>query len=282
MLSITKSIDEFLAKTKRFGLNQRLTEMAKLEFPFLEHYKQCTLMSIPTFIPALQPNLILASKKGTFVCSPESFDEHKSLIASYKKKKFGQSTIIIFLLLKKILKHYNHEFEKIRARMNTLDLTPNVDDIEHAGKMLRSLTDRFEELVRFMIILKEKEMKEFDTSLLPTEYDLLAAEVRYGLERCRSHVYRIASLRTKSEIESNKQLNKTMRRLTVITTFLAIIGIVVSVPGTIGAIFGIPALSDAYFKPHPTLLVTSLILATLISILFGLIYWRWLRMTKAF
>ena len=98
------------------------------------------------------------------------------------------------------------------------------------------------------------------------------------LERCRSHVYRIASLRTKSEMLSNRELNVTMKRLTIIMAFLSIIGIVVSVPGTIGAIFGIPALSDAYFAPHPRTLVIVLIISTIIITIFGWIYWKRLKL----
>lgn len=124
-----------------------------------------------------------------------------------------------------------------------------------------------------MLILKEKDIREFDTELLGSNYELLNAEARYWLERCRSHIYRIASLRTKSEMKSNRELNATMGRLTIIMTFLTITSIVVSVPGTIGAIFGIPALSDAFFKPHTTMLVWILIGATLLSVLLGYAYW---------
>ena len=73
---------------------------------------------------------------------------------------------------------------------------------------------------------------------------------------------------------SNRELNDTMGRLTVIMTVLTIVSIVVSVPGTIGAIFGIPALSDAFFKSHTPMLVIVLIAATAMSILLGFVYWR--------
>jgi Mg2+ and Co2+ transporter CorA len=94
-------------------------------------------------------------------------------------------------------------------------------------------------------------------------------------------MYRIASLRTKAEMKSSSDLNSTMKRLTVIMTFLTIVSIVVSVPGTIGAILGIPALSNAYFENYTTTLVWVLIGLTLLSILLGYLYWKSLKMNSS-
>ena len=143
---------------------------------------------------------------------------------------------------------------------------------------MRRLTDKIESLVELIIVLKQREIKQFDVSLVVFDYEILATEARYWLERCRSHIYRIASLRTKSEMQSNKELNDTMKKLTVIMTFLMIVSIVVNVPGTIGAIFGIPALSEAFFSAHVGGLVLTLILTTLLSVILGYIYWRSLRL----
>jgi len=63
-------------------------------------------------------------------------------------------------------------------------------------------------------------------------------------------------------------------------TFLTIVSIVVNVPGTIGAIFGIPALSDAYFNSHTSLLIITLIITTLLSVILGFIYWRYLNLKR--
>ena len=86
-------------------------------------------------------------------------------------------------------------------------------------------------------------------------------------------------MRTKSEMASNRELNTTITRLTVIMTFLTIINIVVNVPGTIGAIFGIPALSDVYFRNNTQLLILTLIAATGLSIFLGYFYWKSLKLT---
>ena len=158
--------------------------------------------------------------------------------------------------------------------MNDLDLDPHLDLIEDTGRQLRKLTDRMEGLFQIIIELKEEEINCFNPLLINFEYDVLSTEARYWLERFRSHIYRISSLRTKSEMRSTKELNDTMKKLTVITTFLTITSIVVNVPGTIGAIFGIPALSNAYFESHVTMLVATLVTTTVLTVLFGLMYWK--------
>ena len=81
-------------------------------------------------------------------------------------------------------------------------------------------------------------------------------------------------------MKANKELNDTIKKLTVITTFLTIVSIVVNVPGTVGAIFGIPALSTAFFDGHTTGLVLTLILTTVLSTMLGYIYWRSLKLNK--
>ena len=80
-------------------------------------------------------------------------------------------------------------------------------------------------------------------------------------------------------MNSNRELNTTITRLTVIMTFLTIVSIVVNVPGTIGAIFGIPALSDAYFHNHTQSLILALIATTFLSIFLGYFYWKSLKLT---
>lgn len=245
----------------------------KLDFPFFDKQKNFAVLSVPRYNGAEDHETVLFTKKKILMYSQLKFSNNKDS-KEISKKKFGESTMIIFLMLKNTLKNYALEFERIRDAMNQLDFDPVLDDIEKSGRELRKLTDRCEELVKLIMTLKERDIKEFDTSLISFDYELLNTESRYWLERCRSHIYRVASLRTKSEMRSNKELNNTMSRLTVIMTFLTITSIVVSVPGTIGAIFGIPALSDAYFKPHTTLLVLILIVSTLLSIVLGYVYWK--------
>ena len=274
MITLFREIEKFKEGIKKADIERDIDSVLKLDLPFFEKQDKFVLVSLPIYNQDNSKEMIIISKKHTLISSSHKFNDYEKKYKSILKKKYGEGTLMIFLILKNVLKNYSEQFQVIRDKMDELDINPIIDEIEKSGRELRRLTDRLEGLVEMIIVIKEREIKEFDTTMISFDYDILNTEVRYWLERCRSHIYRIASLRTKSEMKSNKQLNDTMSRLTVIMTFLTIAGIVVSVPGTIGAIFGIPALSDAYFRPHTILLVFVLILATLLSIMLGYFYWK--------
>jgi len=278
VIKILGDIEDLKKEISSLNLNINVEPILNIDLPFMENQESFTLINIPFYHIENNRNLIFVADEKTIIYSPIKLDNLESKFKKLLKKKHGESTIIIFLILKTVLKNYFHEFERIRDIMNALDLNPLLDSIEEAGKELRKLTDRTEGLLQLIIELKEKEVEAFDTTSIAFDYEMLNTETRYALERCRSHVYRISSLRTKSEMKSNKELNDTMKKLTVIMTFLTIVSIVVNVPGTIGAIFGIPALSDAYFEAHIVGLVTTLILTTALSVLLGYLYWRSLKL----
>lgn len=274
MINIFNNIEEFKEGIKKAGIERDIDSVLKLDLPFFEKQEKFILIFLPTYNQNNSKEIIIVSKKQIIVFSSHKFNDYEKKYKATLKKKNWESTLMIFLVLKNVLKNYSEQFQTIRDKMNELDMNPIIDKIEESGRELRRLTDRLEGLVEMIIVIKEREINEFDTKMISFDYDIFNTEARYWLERCRSHIYRIASLRTKSEMRSNKQLNDTMQRLTVIITFLTIVSIVVSVPGTIGAIFGIPALSDAYFKPHTIILVFILLLATFLSVILGFFYWK--------
>jgi hypothetical protein len=278
MIIFCDTLEKFKEEIEKLKIVIDVEGIAKLSFPYLENSDKYTILSMPSYDVNSPQNILYLSKKIVVVYSKLAFNHYEKKLKSVPKGQYVESTIITFILLKMVLRSYVHKFEDLRTTMNALDLNPILDSIENSGRALRALTDRLEEMVNIMITFKEKELEEFSTELISSDYELFSSETRYLLERSRSHIYRIASLRTKSEILSNRQLNMTMKRLIAITTFLAIVSIVVSVPGTIGAIFGIPALSDAYFTGHTTLLTLVLIASTLLSIVLGYAYWKSLRL----
>jgi len=257
-----------------------IESLVSLDLPYMEEHENCTIIIIPNYDSENSKIILFLSKDNIIIFSKETMVNHGKKFQKILKKQYGESTIITFLFFKEIVKKYFREFEKIRAKMNLLDLDPIIEEIENSGRSLRLLTDRLEALIQILIDLKEDELKEFNINYIQFEYDLLMARNRYELERCRSHMYRIASLRTKAEMKSSSDLNTTMKRLTVIMTFLTIVSIVVSVPGTIGAILGIPALSNTYFESYTDILVWVLIGLTLLSVLLGYLYWKSLKMDK--
>ncbi len=280
MIKITENIGELKKEIDKLNRDIAIDEILIIDLPFIDGQKDFTVINIPSYNAETNNNLIFVCGEKVLVFTPVRTRKLEEKFEKLLNKKNGESTVSIFMLLKSILKNYSVEFLRIREIMNNLELDPVLDSIEDAARHLRKLTDRMEALIQIIIELKEEDIRCFDVSLVNFEYDLLSTESRYWLERCRSHTYRIASLRTKSEMRSNRELNDTMKKLTVIMTFLTIASIVVNVPGTVGAIFGIPALSNAYFESHTTLLIITLIVTTCLSILLGYIYWKSLNLKQ--
>ncbi|MFA5259174.1 MAG: hypothetical protein WC979_05580 [Candidatus Pacearchaeota archaeon] len=278
MISFIQNLDELKKEIKKLDLELELNDIIKIDLPFIDSYDDFTIINVPSYGKENSESIIIVAGKTILVYSSLKPTKTEKKFEKLIQKKNGESTINIFLMLKTILKNYSSEFIRIRDIMNQLDLDPVLDSIEETGRDLRKLTDRIECLFQIIIELKEAEIKCFDPELIDFEYELFTTESRYWLDRCRSHVYRIASLRTKSEMRSNRELNDTMKKLTVIMTFLTIVSIVVNVPGTVGAIFGIPALSNAYFESHTGFLIITLISTTLLSMLLGYFYWKSLNL----
>lgn len=277
MIKFFDNFEEFQKEVQKHTIDVNLNSLLKLDVTFFEKYENFIIISLKDY--AHDPNnLLILSKNYTLAYTTKTYNNYQKIYKKNLKRPYGESTVITLLTLKQVLKNYTFVFEKLRNEMDSLDRTLNPEKIESIGRSLRKLTDRIEDLVQLVIMLKEREIKEFDTKSIAFDYDMLNAEARYWLERCRSHVYRIASLRTKSEIKNTRELNQTITKLTVIMAFLSIIAIVVSVPGTIGAIFGIPALSNRYFESNPGLLMWFLIISTSLSIVLGYIYWRSLKL----
>lgn len=276
MIKFFDDFERFQKEVQRHSIDVDLKSLLKLDVTFFEKYEKFILISIKDYSD--NPNSILIlSKNYTLIYTTKTYNNYEKIYRASLRKPYGESTVVTLLTLRQVLKNYTAIFEKIRGDMDILDRTLNPEAIEETGRSLRKLTDRVEDLVQLVILLKEREIKEFDTKIIAFDYDMLNAESRYWLERCRSHVYRISSLRTKSEIRNTRELNQTISKLTVIMAFLSIVAIVVSVPGTIGAIFGIPALSNKYFEGNPMLLLWSLITSTTLAIVLGYMYWKSLK-----
>ena len=278
MVKFFNTLEELKKEISEINKELDIDQILRIDLPFVESQDDFTIMSIPAYGPEKSVNVIFVSDKEILAYTPISTKKIEKKFEDLMEKKNGESTVTMFMLLRAVLKNYSQEFLRLRDVLNTLEMDPVLDTIEETGRHLRRLTDTMEGLFQVVIELKEDELKCFDVSLIDFDYEVFSTENKYWLDRCRSHNYRISSLRTKSEMRSNRELNDTMKKMTVIMTFLTIISIVVNVPGTVGAIFGIPALSDAYFESHTTFLVATLILTTLLSIFLGVVYWRSLKL----
>ncbi|MBI2673185.1 hypothetical protein HYX19_02910 [Candidatus Woesearchaeota archaeon] len=278
MYKIFTNFNDFNREVKDSGLKINLKELTLLDYNFLQTYDVFTIINIRDYDKEPNNLIVLSPKKALVYVGKDVINGNLRQFSNILNKKHGESTAITFLILEAVLTNYTSEFESIRKELTELEQNLNIDRIENEGRRLRKLIDRIEDFVDILIKLEERKLAEFDSKLINYDYNILTTEAKYWLERCRSNMYRIASLRTKCDIKSNSELNARITKLTIIMTFLTIVSIVVTIPGTVGAIFGIPALSDAYFKGHNRFLLESLVISTLLSVVLGYVYWKKLNL----
>src|SRR3989344_4895593 len=163
MIKFFTKLEDFKKETLELNPDVNVETLVDLDFAFFEKHEKYILISISDYDITNPNNLILAAKDYCYVYSNKNFNNYEKRFKNIIKKPYGESTVIILLLLKNILKNYSQEFEKIRNHMNALDFDPVLERVEESGRALRRHTDRIEELVNLIITLKEEEVKEFDT-----------------------------------------------------------------------------------------------------------------------
>ncbi len=278
MYKIFTNFNDFNREVKDSGLKINLKELTLLDYNFLQTYDEFTIINIRDYDKEPNNLIVLSLKKVLVYVGKDVINGNLRQFSNVLNKKHGESTAITFLILDAVLTNYTAEFENIRKNLIELEQNLDIDRIEEDGRRLRRLIDRLEDFVDIIIKLEERKLAEFDSKLISYDYNILTSEAKYWLERCRSNMYRITSLRTKCDVKSNSELSERITKLTVIMTFLMIASIVVAIPGTIGAIFGIPALSNAYFEGRNRFLIESLVLSVLLPIILGYLYWKKLNL----
>jgi hypothetical protein len=157
MIKIIEEITELEKELKELGIEFDLNEITKITLPFIDAYEKFTLINLPSYTNGESQNMLIITRENTLLFSTaKKTIKIEKKFEKIAKKKHGESTVAIYLILKSILKNYSTEFIRIREVMNRLDLDPILDTIEEIGRDLRRLTDRIECLYEIVIELKEK------------------------------------------------------------------------------------------------------------------------------
>ena len=165
MIRIFHDIGEFKDEIKKEGVERDIDSVLKLELPFFEKQEKFVMIFLPTYELDSQKIMMMIFRKNVFIFSKNNFDNYEKKYRAPLKTKNGESTTMIFLGLKYALKNYSEQFQKIWDAMNELEVNPIIDKIEESGRILRRLTDRLENLVEMILVIKESEIKEFDAEM---------------------------------------------------------------------------------------------------------------------
>src|SRR3990172_2721710 len=166
MIEVFGTIDGLEGALASKKIERDVDSLLKLDLPFYDYEDRVSVSYFPMYPDNRERCLVFITKKDVLVYSSISLNNYERKYKTILKKPRSESTIITFLVLKAVLKNYSEQFQKIRDRINELEMQPVLDKIEDSGRALRRLTDKIESLVELIIVLKQREIKQFDVSLV--------------------------------------------------------------------------------------------------------------------
>ena len=239
MIYSTEVWQDFDNKIKQFGVREDLRSLTTLELNFFERYGSYVVVNLREFSSTQPNNLMVLSEGDNFLYSSQKLDEENYKLFKYTlKKKYGESTVLALMVLKKVLSNYSADFEKINAEIDRQEEILDAVAIERLGRHLRKLNDFVEDFLDVLIKLEDREVREVNTSYISYDYDVLLGKTRHLLDRIKSHQAQITGLRNEIELHSTRELNKRIENLTQIMRRLTAITVVLIIPNIITGFYG--------------------------------------------
>lgn len=275
--------DEFEKAAAKIRGVRSLRELLGIDLNFLESYDNFTIVNLKDAFQDAKPegdlnNILILSKKASLLFSARKFPKaelsfHRKLL----RENYGESTVLCLISLKDVLANYSLFFERLRRNFSEAEKALDYEGLNRITRSMRKLEDKLSDFLRMLIELEDKKVRQVDTSLISYDYDILRAKARLLLDSTNLALGQINSEKREIELRSTNALNKNVEFLSKMMMVLTLVGVVVSVPGSLGAFFGIPAISD--ITPVPTILFWVWV-PTCIAALISYLYWRKLEQER--
>ncbi len=109
MIKITENLDELKREIASLNKDIEIDRIVNIDLPFIESQKEFTVINIPSYGGEKNNNIIFIIEKKVFVYTSINLKKFERKFEKIIKKKNGESTVSIFMLLKSILKiiYYN-------------------------------------------------------------------------------------------------------------------------------------------------------------------------------
>lgn len=271
MITSFTNFDEFEVAAKNIGVRADLKALLGLDLIFLESYRKYVVLNVKDY--SEQPdNLLVLSRDENLVFSakPPTKTDYK-MFKYTLAKKFGESTVLALLVLRRVLRNYEARFKEVDSQIDSFGPNSSLDELEEITVFLRKFTDRVEDFVNLLIQLEDRKIKEVNPNYVSYDYDVLLARARHLLDRCRNHLNELRDIRSEIDVKTTRQLHATMQKLTMIMAFLTVVTVAISVPNTVATIFGIPSLSNLLSRE---ILIDVLLASVALAAIWGVYYWK--------
>lgn len=263
MIETFTNFERFESEAKKIGVEVDLRALLTLDFLFLEEYKDFVILSLRDFEKEPSNIFILSLNKNLLYSEKEFTDRDFRMFSRTIQKKYGESSVLVYLVAKAVLESYTKKFEEINRLIDEFEAGNELERFEDTNISLRKTMDRVEDFLNILIALEERKIRQVNTALISYDYELLMSRTRHLLDRCRNHVNQMRDIRTQIEMRSNIELNKRIEHLTNIMKKLTALTLIFMIPNIIASHYGMNFKFMPEFsmpEAYPAVVISSLLI----------------------
>jgi len=221
------------------GVTFDLASLIQLNTDFVEASEQYQLLNIKEYGVEKPDNMLFLMEDRAFAFSencpsPSDIKSFEGIFA----KPFGNSTILCFLVLDKIIDNHKKQFEGFVEKINKQE--QHFDQIEYRKLNLEieHFSDRLEEFHDLLLELQERRYKQVEFHYISYDHRVLVAESLSLQGRCRRRIDSLKGIRQDHEIRATEELNRRILKLNDVVKRLTAITVIFMLPTLIASHFG--------------------------------------------
>jgi magnesium transporter len=275
--------NEFFLFTERAAFEQAIEAESHLTFDldsvievssdFLESTCDYMILNMKDNTVEEPNNLLFLNENKAFLYAKKlpSMDIAK-LYLNILKKTYGHSTVLTFIVLRKILNNYKLRLESLLLEIKELESKFNLKRYHELSMEFERRYDRLEEFHDLILRLQERSYPQVDTEYISFDYRVLIAESASLQGRYRRRLSLLRDLRQDFETQTTSELNSKIVKLNDVVKKLTAITVILMIPNLIAGHFGMnfanmPELQVSW--AYPTVIAFQFIFM-------GVSYW-WFR-----
>ncbi len=259
------------------GLTFNFASAVEIHTNFLESSDQYLILNVKGDSSGNPNNLLFLTDHQAVLYSekppqPEAFKIFEAALA----KPFGQSTVLAFLTLHKVLESYEAKLETLITAVNELEQSFSYAKYRELASELERLQDRLEALHDLILKLQERGIKQVATEYISFDYSVLIAESVSLEERCGRRLNMLRDLARDHEMQAAAQLNTRIEKLNDIVKKLTAITVILMLPTLIASHFGMNFVHMPELKipwAYPAVIIFQIVLMGVGVIIFRRIGW---------
>jgi Mg2+ and Co2+ transporter CorA len=255
------------------GVTFNLASLLQINTDFVEASEQYLLLNIKEYGVEKPDNMLFLAEDKAYAFSsnyplPSSIKPFEGILA----KPFGNSTILCFLVLDKIIDNHKRQLEDFMEKIRKQVEDFNQIEYRKLNLEIEHFSDRLEEFHDLLLELQERRYKQVQSHYISFDYRVIIAESLSLQGRCKRRIESLKGVRQDHEIRATEDLNKRILKLNDVVKRLTAITVIFMVPTLIASHFGM----NFQYMPelHLPWVYPSVIVGQIVLMVAGIVIFR--------